>query len=232
MSWTALIVAAPTVACCFLLGWCLSLSHRLNSIERHSKLDPLTGLGSGHWLETERWQAALRSGRPLGVIYIDLDHLKLRNDRFGHGAGDRYIKTAAAAITNACRRGVDEVFRAYTAGDEFVILLHGLIADPLGFGQSLLSRLRHQGVAASIGMAYSTELGFVPARSDLMVLAEQACRKAKKRGGNCVLAITRDPDDRSSAQARTLDDLGTSQSDCVPVPVEQEAAMPRVQRDC
>ena len=59
MSWMDLIVATPTVACCFLLGWCLSLSRRLYSIERHSKLDPLTGLGSGHWLETERWQAAL-----------------------------------------------------------------------------------------------------------------------------------------------------------------------------
>lgn len=230
MSWTDLVVAAVTVACFFLLGWSLSLSRRLNRIERHSKLDPLTGLGSGHWLESERWHAALRSGRALGVVYLDLDHLKLRNDRLGHGAGDEYIKTAAEAISKACRRGVDEVFRVYTAGDEFVILLHGLLANPSQFGWSLLSRLRRQGVMASIGMAYTAELDFVPARAELKADAEAACRRAKKLGGDCALVIVKTPSG-STSETKVHEELGANESDGVPVPVEQDPVAPCVHRN-
>ena len=75
MSWSDVAIAAVAVACFNLLWWCLSLARRLGHIERTTKTDPLTGLGSGHWLETERWPAALRSGLPLCVVYLDLDHL-------------------------------------------------------------------------------------------------------------------------------------------------------------
>ena len=72
MSWSDFAVAAVAVACFYSLWWCLTLARRLKRIERTTKTDPLTGLGSGHWLETERWPAALRSGRPLGIAYLDL----------------------------------------------------------------------------------------------------------------------------------------------------------------
>ena len=61
MSGADLAVAAVAVACFYSLWWCLSLARRLRRIERSSKLDPLTGLGSGDWLQAERWPAALRS---------------------------------------------------------------------------------------------------------------------------------------------------------------------------
>ena len=190
----AVAVAAVAVACFHLLLWCLRIARRLQHIERTTKTDPLTGLGSGHWLDTERWPAALRSGRPLGVLYADLDHLKFRNDQLGHSAGDQYIQEAAHALRQAVRRGVDEVFRVYTAGDEFVILLHGRL-DPDRLAQTVLERLHNNGVAASIGVAYSKEIGFVPARVELRQLAEQACRQAKRLGGDRAHVVT------ASAQA-------------------------------
>ena len=119
MSWSDFAVAAVAVACLNLLWWCLTLARRLGHIERTTKTDPLTGLGSGHWLETERWPAALRSGRPLGIAYLDLDDLKFRNDKYGHAIGDLYIQEAAKALRQASRRGVDELFGLYTVGDEF-----------------------------------------------------------------------------------------------------------------
>ena len=189
MSWSNLAVAAVAVACFNLLFWCLRITRRLQRIERTTKTDPLTGLGSGHWLDTERWPAALRSGRPLGVLYADLDHLKFRNDQLGHSAGDQYIQEAAHALRQAVRRGGDEVFRVYVAGDEFLVLLHGPL-DPDRLAQTVRDRLHNYGVSASIGVAYSEELGFVPARVELRQIAERACRQAKRQGGDCAQVVT------------------------------------------
>ena len=189
MSWSDVALAAVAVACFNLLWWCLSLARRLGHIERTTKTDPLTGLGSGHWLETERWPAALRSSRALGVAYLDLDHLKLRNDQHGHALGDLYIQEAARALRQASRRGVDEVFRLYTTGDEFLVLFHGTL-DPARLAQKLVERLRNYGVTASIGLAYSTETRYLPARVELRQAAEQACRQAKKLGGDRAVVVT------------------------------------------
>ena len=197
MSGSALAVAAVAVACFYALWWAYSLSCRLRRIERLSKLDSLTGLGSGDWLQTERWPAALRSGRPLGVVYLDLDHLKFTNDTRGHAAGDEYICTAADALRHAVRRGVDEVFRGYQAGDEFLILIHGPIGDLRRCAESLLQRLSERGVSASLGLAYTTVTEFVPARAELRLAAEAACRQAKKLGGGC--AVLAGPDPRTVA---------------------------------
>ena len=183
MSWSDLGVAAVAVVCFNLLWWCRSLACRLGHIERTSKTDSLTGLGSGPWLESERWPAALRSGLPLCVVYLDLDHLKSRNDRQGHAVGDLYIQHAADALRQASRRGVDELFRVYTAGDEFEMLLHGPL-DPNRVAQNLVERLRSYGVSASIGVAYSTEVRYMPARVELRQAAENACRQAKRLGGD------------------------------------------------
>jgi diguanylate cyclase (GGDEF)-like protein len=182
-----LAVAAVAVACFYSLWWCLSLARRLRRIERTSKLDPLTGLGSGDWLHAERWPAALRSGRPLGIVYLDLDHLKLTNDSMGHAVGDQYIRTAAEALSHAVRRGVDEVFRSHQAGDEFEVILHGPIGDLGRCAESLLQRLSDRGISASLGLAYTTVTEFVPARAELRQLAEAACRQAKKQGGGCAM---------------------------------------------
>lgn len=185
MSALDLAVAAVAVACFHSLWWCLSLARRLRRIESTSKLDPLTGLGSGDWLYNERWPAALRSGRPLGVIFLDLDGLKLRNDSLGHSVGDEYIRTAADTLCKAVRRGVDEVFRTNKAGDEFEVLIHGRLADPSRVAWSLLQRLADRGVSASLGLAYTTATDFIPDRANLRLAAEEACRAAKKRGGGC-----------------------------------------------
>lgn len=187
-----LAIAAIAVACFYALWWAYSLSRRLRRIESRSKLDPLTGLGSGDWLHTERWPAALRSGRPLGVVYLDLDHLRLTNNVCGHGAGDEYIRTAADALSHAVRRGVDEVFRTHFAGDEFEVLLHGQITDLRRCAASLLQRLSERGISASLGLAYTTVTEFTPARADLRLAAEAACRQAKKQGGGCAVLAGRD----------------------------------------
>lgn len=185
MTWTFLPVTVAAAASLPSLGWCLWLSRRLRRLNQLHLIDPLTGLRSGRCLELERWPHALRSGRPLAVAYIDLDGLKARNDALGHDEGDRYIRTAAHALWSSFPV-TDEVFRLYSAGDEFIVLLHGEL-DPEHLAQDLPLRLRRFGVAASIGLAYCPAVRDLEARAALWSAAERACRLAKSQGGDRVV---------------------------------------------
>jgi diguanylate cyclase (GGDEF)-like protein len=63
---------------------------------------------------------AARSGQPVCVVLLDLDHFKQYNDRHGHQAGDRFLKEAAAAWQAVVRK-TDLVARY--GGEEFAVLL-------------------------------------------------------------------------------------------------------------
>jgi diguanylate cyclase (GGDEF)-like protein len=85
--------------------------------------DPLTGLAN-RLLFAEKLAEALtpRAGRgnaaDVGVLYIDLDHFKLVNDRFGHDAGDEVLLNVAHRLRGQVRPQ-DTVARL--GGDEFAV---------------------------------------------------------------------------------------------------------------
>ncbi|OAN57657.1 diguanylate cyclase [Sphingomonas sp. TDK1] len=66
------------------------------------------------------WEAARRSGRPLSMILLDIDHFKGFNDRYGHLHGDECLVAVAAAL-KALGREEDVIARF--GGEEFVLLL-------------------------------------------------------------------------------------------------------------
>ncbi|MFC4125264.1 diguanylate cyclase [Nocardia rhizosphaerae] len=59
------------------------------------------------------------AGKPLCLLFIDLDGFKMVNDSYGHAVGDELIAAAAARIRRATRR--TEITARY-GGDEFVVL--------------------------------------------------------------------------------------------------------------
>lgn len=96
-------------------------------LERQAHTDELTGLPNrarlAHMLR-ESMQASEHDGFLLIVCYLDLDHFKPVNDRFGHETGDRLLIELAQRLRRSLRQwasGNDTVARL--GGDEFVLLL-------------------------------------------------------------------------------------------------------------
>ncbi len=86
--------------------------------------DSLTGLHSRRRLDqllTREHHRAREQQSALSILLIDIDHFKLVNDTFGHGAGDDVLRTVAERI-RGCARDDDSVGR--WGGEEFLVLLH------------------------------------------------------------------------------------------------------------
>jgi diguanylate cyclase (GGDEF)-like protein/PAS domain S-box-containing protein len=85
-----------------------------------SSHDALTGLMNRHACEDALISLDRRETLPLGVLYADLNCLKLANDAFGHHEGDVLLNSAAEILRRGAAKG-DMVFR--WGGDEFLILM-------------------------------------------------------------------------------------------------------------
>jgi diguanylate cyclase (GGDEF)-like protein/PAS domain S-box-containing protein len=126
--------------------------------------DALTGLANYREFlgELEReLRRSDRSHRPFAVLLLDLDNLKMVNDRYGHLTGNRALKRLAAAMKEHSR-SVD--LAARYGGDEFALLL--IDADP-GMAEQVAERIavclrgdtEIPALTVSIGMAISPDDG-------------------------------------------------------------------------
>ena len=87
-------------------------------LERSAYIDSLTNLGNRGGLDrhvNQLW----RKGAPFTCAYIDIDHLKHCNDKFGHAEGNRYILGICRALTETMEHD-EMLFRI--GGDEFVLI--------------------------------------------------------------------------------------------------------------
>lgn len=87
-------------------------------LERGAYIDSLTNLGNRGGLDRHVDQL-WRKGTPFTCAYIDIDHLKHCNDKFGHTEGNRYILSICRALTETMESD-DLLFRI--GGDEFVLI--------------------------------------------------------------------------------------------------------------
>jgi diguanylate cyclase (GGDEF)-like protein len=91
-------------------------------LHRLAMTDPLTGLANrrAFWAAAKgAVEIALRHGRPLAAVMIDIDHFKSINDQYGHAAGDNVLRHVAATL-NDLVRGTDTLARY--GGEEFILL--------------------------------------------------------------------------------------------------------------
>jgi len=92
----------------------------ITEMRHFSYVDKLTDLYNHRFLMEELKRLDTERNLPLSVIVLDLDHLKLTNDTFGHAAGNKLLQRAAAVLKGEFR--ADEII-ARVGGDEFVVLL-------------------------------------------------------------------------------------------------------------
>jgi diguanylate cyclase (GGDEF)-like protein len=162
--------------------------------------DELTGLPNRALLNDRLAQAlaqARRSGRPLGLLFLDLDGFKDINDSLGHATGDRLLQSVAARLGAVVREG-DTVARL--GGDEFVVMLVGLAQadDALAIARDIAQALARPHavdvhtlhVTASIGVTAFPGDG--DSAEALLTHADAAMYRAKAQGRNAVQCYTRE----------------------------------------
>lgn len=107
----------------------LSAHKRAESLNLLAFYDPLTRLPNRNLFEDRLAQAvasAERRGAGFALLYIDIDRFKHINDTWGHDAGDRALREAAARMAGALRRS-DTLARL--GGDEFAAILEDVADD-------------------------------------------------------------------------------------------------------
>jgi len=137
-------------------------------LQRLATSDSLTSLPNRYMLDevlAREVAVATRSGEPLSVIWLDLDHFKRINDTFGHAVGDRVLQELADLI-RAQVRATD--IPARYGGEEFVIVLPG-VDRTAAWG---IARRLRQVIAASLWPSVVRSLADTPTAVALEEVSE------------------------------------------------------------
>ena len=163
-------------------------------LKEQLKRDILTGVFNRAYIESISERAfyhAKERASPLTVMFLDIDHFKEVNDRYGHQAGDKALKHFARILVNTTGKGY---YVGRYGGEEFVVIMPGMTAE---IGLKLAARIRTALKQNPVGLSSGTELplcasvgiaAYVPGQSDfltaerLMDAADKSMYIAKKSG--------------------------------------------------
>jgi diguanylate cyclase (GGDEF)-like protein len=169
--------------------------------EQLSQLDGLTGLYN-HRVFKEKLEQEVskrsRTGKPLSLIMLDIDHFKKFNDNFGHQEGDAILKELAVVIRGQCRHAtMDACFRY--GGEEFSVILP---EQELGIALKVADRMRrivenhpfrikekHPGTDLTVSLGVAGLSGTDDVKpEELLKMADEALYASKRNGRNRVTA--------------------------------------------
>jgi diguanylate cyclase (GGDEF)-like protein len=164
---------------------------------RLSTIDPLTGLfnRSFFFAAVEREIArSARSGRGFCLLMMDLDELKLINDRHGHFHGDRVLRSVGEIVRAGVRR-IDTAARY--GGDEFVVVLPEtdptgayVLAEKIRLGVAELDlAIPDSNLRPSLSIGVVAYPGDGRTSDELMIAADAAMYRSKRSGKNRVTGV-------------------------------------------
>jgi diguanylate cyclase (GGDEF)-like protein len=180
-----------TVAVLFLAN--LTIGGYQRRLEQMAVTDKLTGTSSRQVFETlyeQTLRRADRDGLPVSVVMLDIDEFKSVNDRHGHLAGDRVIKTVADMARDHIRDS-DAICR--WGGEEFVLLLKDCDLDnATELAERIRRTIEHRRIAAgNDAISVTCSLGVTQYRqgedpTTCLNRSDQALYEAKEAGRNRV----------------------------------------------
>ena len=180
---------------CVLLGMTdvSDLKRLERDLTQQAATDILTGLSNRRTFMDQLARdlaQARRQQQPLSLLYLDLDHFKSVNDRFGHAAGDEVLKAIADTLVHEVRAGD---MCARLGGEEFAVLLPGAaLARALEAAERIRQAVQQREllvggkplrITVSIGVA---TLANADDPQRLLAAADAALFEAKHRGRNRV----------------------------------------------
>jgi two-component system cell cycle response regulator len=173
-----------------------TLRSERDNLKIKATLDPLTKVLNRGALE-EALFAELGRGAPFAVMFVDLDHFKSINDKFGHDVGDAVLRELGAYLKRTIRS--NDIAGRY-GGEEFVVCLAGCdmnVAPKVAERhRELISRIsfpkeKHpERVTASIGVAVFDPDNPDASLSALLKRADAAVYQAKHKGRNRVVVAS------------------------------------------
>jgi|WetSurMetagenome_2_1015567.scaffolds.fasta_scaffold294761_1 eukaryotic-like serine/threonine-protein kinase len=169
------------------------LERLTNEVERLAITDPLTGLYNRRGffdLGDREIERAKRFRKPLSAIMLEIDFFKRINDAYGHAMGDQVLKEIAMRCSSQLRR-IDILGRY--GGDEFVALLPetnltGIqnAADRLRQMSAHPIKIERAEINVTISLGGAVIQDPTASLQELLGCADQALRRAKDSGRNCV----------------------------------------------
>lgn len=170
-----------------------------NELRAQSIRDALTGLYNRRYLDetlARELRRANRTGIPVSLLMLDIDHFKQLNDTYGHAAGDAVLADVAAVVLQ-CVRSEDVACRY--GGEEFVVIMVGLDQDEaVERAEQIRNAIALHGftwndqpvdrLTASFGVATSPGHGLTT--DQLFGAADTALYEAKDQGRNRVGSAT------------------------------------------
>ncbi|WP_423820763.1 PAS domain S-box protein [Salinisphaera sp. SPP-AMP-43] len=189
----------------------IAMAEAYDEASRMAQHDTATGLPNRLKLAQFMNSALSHPAARLVVLYIDLDHFKPINDRFGHAVGDRVLGEVADRFRRCL--GHDHLV-ARVGGDEFVVAAPDLEDDAIeALCQSLLEAAAEPirgadgelQISASIGVAVAPMDGTSP--DDLLKNADTALFRSKQDGRGTYHFYTGEMNDRISAHRAMTEDM-------------------------
>lgn len=163
----------------------------IDESKRLARVDELTGLPNRRAvleLAQHEFERTRRTGEPLSLIMVDVDHFKAINDSLGHAAGDALLVTMARLLDGQLR-AVDACARF--GGEEFLVVLPNTdtqraahVAEKLRASLDMPPKGAQTGYSASLGVA---TFGADSNLEALIARADAAMYAAKRSGRNCVV---------------------------------------------
>lgn len=167
----------------------LQVRRERDQVRELADIDGLTGVGNHRYIYQQLSllaDSARVHGRPLAVLFMDLDHFKQLNDRHGHQAGDMVLRISAACM-RAELRSQDLIGRY--GGEEFLVALPDMeqvaalrVAERLrmaiaGLDMSVIASNLRQTISIGVVMYHDDETV-----DELIARADAAMYQAKEQG--------------------------------------------------